>query len=263
MLPLARIAGIALERAQLVQQLLDARAAARAEEFKTSLLSSVSHDLRTPLTTIRTAASSLLEFGDVLDSDTASELLGSIVDESDRLNHLTSNLLEMSRLQGGRDGLRLSVLPAGEIMRGVLARLERSSAQARIAIVAPREEVQIEVDPVLFELALVNVVENALVYSPPQSPVRIECLVEGETCVIAVTDQGPGIPPSDQVNVFKRFYRGQAGRDARKGSGLGLAIAKGFVEASRGRITIISPVGEERGTTIRLCLPLAEQRIAA
>lgn len=256
MLPLARIVALAIERAHLARQVLDARTAAQAEEFKSSLLASVSHDLRTPLTAIRTAASTLQSFGTTFDDSTRGELLGGIVGECDRLDHLTANLLEMSRLEGGRDSLRPTTLAAAETAHAVAARLD---GEGRIAVDAPGAEILVAVDPVLFELALTNVVQNALRYSPAGSPVAIRCRVDGSDCTIAVTDEGPGIAEHDQARVFRRFDRGSARAAAPKGSGLGLAIAKGFVEASHGSIGVISPVAGGHGTTILLRLPLADR----
>ena len=263
MLPLARIVALALERAQLAAEVVEARTAARAEAFKTSLLSSVSHDLRTPLTTIRTAASSLESFGEGFDAETRAGLLGGIVAECDRLNRLTANLLEMSRIEGGGDSLRPAIVPVGELVRAAAARLEADAQRPRIAVAAPGAEIAIAVDPVLFELALTNVLQNALLYSPPGSAVTVACTAADGLCAIAVTDAGAGIPQSDQPHVFERFYRGNADRAAPKGSGLGLAIARGFVEASGGTIAILSPVRDGRGTAITLTLPLAIESAAA
>ena len=263
---LAKVIGLALERAQLASQvasqIAEVRALERTEELKTNLLSSVSHDLRTPLTTITTAAASLSAFGAQLGDETRADLLADIVSECGRLNHLTSNLLELTRLQAGAEKLHATVIPAAEMLRAMINAVTPHAGSRLVTLVAPREEVLIEADMVLFELALTNVLHNAVRYSPDGSTIALTCSSQGETCVIAVTDAGIGIPFAEQARVFERFYRvaparlkdGAAG-GAVRGSGLGLAIAKGFVEASGGTIAVASPVADGRGTTITIRLP--------
>src|SRR5581483_7043584 len=131
-----RVIALALERAQLASRIAEVQALARTEELKTALLSSVSHDLRTPLTAISASASSLLAFGRKFDAETSRQLLGGIVEECERLNHLTSNLLEMTRLQGDSANLRRSVLPAGEMIRNSVARLRRLAGNRRVTFIA-------------------------------------------------------------------------------------------------------------------------------
>ncbi len=259
MAALARLVGLALERAHLAGEVAETRAQARTEELKTALLSSISHDLRTPLTTIRTAASSLLTFGDAIDAATAAELLGGIVAECDRLNHLTANLLQMTRLQAGEGAMHASVLPAGEMIRSLIARQAPLAGARRITFAAPPAELLIEAEPALFELALVNVLQNAVKYSADDSRIVVTCAADAGACVIAVSDEGIGVAPGEQARVFDRFYRGSRGASGPKGSGLGLAIAKGFVEAAQGTIVLASPVKAGRGTTITIRLPLAPQ----
>lgn len=257
MVALAQVAALALERTQLARRLTEAQALARADELKSVLLSSVSHDLRSPLTVINTSASTLLQFGDSFDVETSRELLAGIVDESDRLNHLTSNLLEMTRLQAGGGHLRMSVLPTSEMIRGVIARKMRNVGNRKITFVARSGEIQIVADAALFDLVLTNVLQNAIRYSPADRPIRVTCETDGAACLICVTDEGIGISPEDQLRVFDRFYRGERGDKMSGGSGLGLAIAKGFVEASGGSISITSPVSNGQGTAISIRLPIA------
>jgi two-component system sensor histidine kinase KdpD len=256
MLALSRMTALALERTRLAARLAEAHAAARAEELKSALLSSVSHDLRSPLTAINTAAASLLAYGDHFDPDTSRELLTGIVEESDRLNHLTTNLLQMSRLQGGPGGLSRSVLPALEMIRTVIARQKKTSPMHRFHLDAPDGEVSVLADAMLFDLVLTNVLQNACLYSPPDSLVEITCEAQDQICRIAVADEGIGIPPEEQPRVFERFYRVRREMSAPRGTGLGLAIARGFVEASGGAIELASPWREGRGTCIIIRLPL-------
>ena len=257
MLALARMVALVLARTQLAAHLADARAHALTEELKSALLSSVSHDLRSPLTVINASAASLLTFGDSFDRETMRELLDSIITESNRLSNLTTNLLEMSRLEAGAASLRRSVLPAAEMIRNAVNRHRRIASGRKLDFAAPREEVLIEVDAVLFDLVLTNVMQNAFRYSPPDGTIKVACAAEGPDCVITVTDSGIGIPPEDQEKVFERFYRVQRSDDVSRGSGLGLAIARSFVEASHGSVGITSPICDGRGTAVSIRLPLA------
>lgn len=254
---LARITALALERADLSAEVAEARAEGRAEELKSALLSSISHDLRTPLTAISTAAASLRQFGQEIDEETSGELLDGIVAECERLNRLTSNLLEMSRLQAGDAALHLAVMPAAELIGKVVAGVRARGVRQTIAFRAPDGDLDIAVDRALFELALVNLLENAVKFSPADSTITVTCrLVDGH-CGIEVTDEGPGIAPGEQGRVFERFYRSPGGAPGTAGTGLGLAIARGFVEASGGSIAIASPVARGKGTTLTIHLPLA------
>jgi two-component system sensor histidine kinase KdpD len=254
MLGLARVAGLALERAQLAARIAEAQARARTEELKSALLSSVSHDIRTPLTAISASASSLLTFEGQFDPATSRRLLEGIVEECSRMNHLAANLLEMTRLQGGIENMRRSVLPAGEITRNAVLRQRRFVDSQRAVFVAPQKEIFVEADTALFELALANVLQNAFLYS--EDEVTVVCEVVDGRCRIAVSDRGIGIPEGEQLRVFERFHRLERGGSAPKGTGLGLAIAKGFVEASNGTIAIESPIFESRGTRVVISLPL-------
>lgn len=254
---LSRVTALALERAELAAAITEAQAQSRAEELKTTLLSSISHDLRTPLTTISTSAASLLAFQGEIDPDTARELLEGIVGECDRLNRLTANLLEMSRLQAGEEALHPAVLPVAEMVRSRVNQLRQHSPGHRFDFTAPDGELHVSADPALFELALGNVLENAVKFSPADGAIAIACLRREGSCAITVTDTGPGIPRAEQERVFERFYRAADARHGPRGTGLGLAIARGFVKASGGDIAITSPVAEGRGTTLTITLPLA------
>jgi len=252
---LASLVGLALERTALAEVIAEAQAVSRTEELKSALLSSVSHDLRTPLTTISASASSLLEFGSRFDRQTANELLKGIVEESDRLNRLTANLLELSRLQAGRSALNIQILAAADVVRKAIERVKTKEGARSISFAAPREEVLVGVDTVLFELALINIFQNAVNYSPPNEEILVNMHGDRDTCTITVTDQGIGIPKSEQERVFERFYRIQRNGAVVQGSGLGLAIAQGFVEAFEGKIEIMSPVVQGKGTMITIRLP--------
>jgi two-component system sensor histidine kinase KdpD len=260
---LARLGCLALERLRFDAEAAQRQVLTRSEELKSALLSSVSHDFRTPLTTISTAAASLLTFGATIDAQTRDELLAHIVEECSRLNHLTENLLQMSRLQAGTPNLSQSMLTAQDMIRRCIARLRAQADRHRFVVAVPDEDVLVRADPALFELALINILQNAAKFSEPGSTITARCEVAENDCLIAVTDEGSGIPPEAQQRVFERFYRAQGGAGAPTGSGLGLAIAKGFVEASGGAIALASPIRDGRGTTVTIRLPRAVEDILA
>lgn len=254
---LAHLGSLALNRLRFDAEAAQSAVLAQSEELKSALLSSVSHDFRTPLTTISTAASSLLTFGETIDAQTRDELLARIVDECSRLNHLTENLLQMSRLQVGSRHLSQSVLSAQDMIRRCITRLRAQDDRHPIVIEVPPEDVLVLADPALFELALTNILQNAVKFSAAGSTVLARCETADDACLIAITDEGIGIAPDEQDKVFERFYRVQGGAGRPTGSGLGLAIAKGFVEASGGSIALASPIRDGRGTKVTIRLPRA------
>jgi len=262
MLALAQVIGLALERARFATVIAENEASTRTEELKSALLSSVSHDLRTPLTTISASASSLIEFGTRLDNDTSRSLLQGIVDECERLNRFTANLLELSRLQSGGRGIKGQVLSVNDVVRSVVHQLRTRVTNREISIAATQGDILVNADTALFELALTNVIQNALVYSDPGTPVLVQTSCDRNNCYLTVTDQGCGIPESEQSRVFERFYRVKRSEPTPQGSGLGLAIAKGFVEAFDGSIQLSSPVLAGKGTTVTIRLPIVSDGAA-
>lgn len=254
---LAGMMGLALERAQLAAMIAETRASARTEELKTALLSSVSHDLRTPITAISASASSLIDYGAKFDRATSTQLLQGIVDECGRLNRFTANLLEMTRLQAGQGGLTASVLPVADLVRNVVSRMKSRAGAREIRLNQPEDDILVEADVSLFELVLVNILQNAISYSDEGTVIVVQCESDARFCIVTVTDQGCGIPAADQAKVFDRFFRVKRSEPSPLGSGLGLAIAKGFVEAYDGTVEITSPVMGGKGTTVTVRLPLA------
>lgn len=247
----------AVERATLSELIAENRAAARTEELKTALLSSVSHDFRTPLTAISASASSLIDYREQLDTGTSIRLLRGIVDECDRLNRYTANLLEMSRLEAGEVPRQLQTLGVSEVLAAVVHRLRRRAGARRIKRVLAGADLLVNADAALFELVLVNVIDNAILYSADGTRILIESEEEGGYCRITVADEGAGIPHEDLDRVFDRFFRVSREEPSPRGSGLGLAIARGFVEALGGDIAARTPGVGERGTRIIIRLPLA------
>ena len=255
LLALAQIVGLAFERIRLSSEVYEAKARVHAEELKSTLLASVSHDIRTPITTIRTSASSLIEYGHSFDPATSQKLLSGIVSECDRLNRLTTNILELSRMQSASRHLNIEAVSILDVVNSVADRFRSREPDRRINVNIFSEDVFVKVDFYLLELALLNLLENACNYSEPGTRVDVDVSLVERLCVVSVIDQGIGIPLNEQAKVFERFYRVKRTEKSPRGSGLGLAIAKGFVEVSGGSIDVQSPVIGNRGTAVTISLP--------
>jgi Osmosensitive K+ channel histidine kinase len=260
---LANLIALAVERAALSESSAERRAQDRTEELKTALLSSVSHDFRTPLTAISASASSLIEFREQLDPTATVRLLRGIVSECDRLNRYTSNLLEMSRLEAGQSLARRQTVGVAEMIGAVVQQVRLRAGQRQIVRRSIDEDLLVTVDAAMFELVLVNVLDNAIIYSEDGTSILLDVKRDHNCCAIIVWDEGQGIERDDLEKIFTRFYRGARARSSPHGSGLGLAIAKGFVEALGGHIRAESPGPNGRGTVITIILPLAAETSAA
>jgi two-component system sensor histidine kinase KdpD len=250
---------LAQEQGRLQAEAAEAQSLAEANELRTALLAAVSHDLRTPLASIKASATSMLS-DDVTWSDNAVKgFCETISTEADRLNTLVGNLLDMSRLQTG--ALRLSVKPVGleEVTFAALASLSRDAT--KVGVDVPETLPRVAADPALLERAIANLVDNALNWTPEDQPVRVEAGQCGDRVDLRVVDRGPGIPAEEREAVFQPFQRKGDGASAtRAGVGLGLAVAKGFVEAMGGELTLEdTPRG---GLTSVVTLKLAEQPAA-
>jgi len=255
---LANLAALSIERAALSERVAVQTANARTEELKSVLLSSVSHDLRTPLATISASASSLLAYGDRLDGNVSCAMLTGIVEECDRLDRYTGNLLELTRIEAGQSGESWQILAVPDVISSVLRRVRARLGDRRVSRQDDDTELLVRADASLFELALSNVIENAALYSPNGSLVRIASRREGAICRIEIADEGMGVAPDELERIFERFYRGRGSSARRSGSGLGLAIAKGFVEALGGSIAASVPGIGARGTCFTIRVPLGK-----
>jgi two-component system sensor histidine kinase KdpD len=222
---LADQAAVAIERISLARGLAEARVLAETERLRGALLTSISHDLRTPLASILGTVSSLRSYADKYDSTERDELLATLQEEAERLNRFVGNLLDMTRLESGAIELRLDLVDVAEIVGAALEHAGNVLARHRIEVSVAADLPMVRLDAVLFEQVLFNLLDNAAKYSPPGSRIELE-----------VVDEGPGIPPGDLERVFDKFYRVQAQDRQRAGTGLGLAICRGFVEAQGGQI---------------------------
>jgi two-component system sensor histidine kinase KdpD len=230
---LASVLGFALDRERLEHEALEAEALRRSDALKTALLRSVSHDLRSPLTAIRASLEGLESTGLSLDAGQRSALVHTALVEAERLDRMVRNLLDLSRLEAGAARPRLRLTAAEGIVDGALSQVP--AARHTIDVTLPGELPLLRVDGVQLERALVNLIDNAVKFSPPAS--RVHLLVErrDSDVLFRVVDQGPGLAPAERDAVFEPFWRGSAGQGGR-GTGLGLAIARGFVEANGGRL---------------------------
>jgi two-component system sensor histidine kinase KdpD len=226
---------LALERAWLAQAESRARVLEESDQLKSAILSSVSHELRTPLSTIKAAASSLRGGEVSWDSPARIELIAAIDDESDHLNLLVGNLLDMSRIESGalKPRREWNILP--EIIGSVLARMKHVSVEHKIEVDAPETLPLIPVDYVQMEQVFTNLVSNSLKYAPANTTVHIRATEEGDAIHVQVSNEGPQVPPEHLERIFDKFYRVTAA-DRVTGTGLGLSICKGIIEAHEGRI---------------------------
>jgi two-component system sensor histidine kinase KdpD len=234
---LADQVAVAIERVTLAEDVDRARVQAETERLRAALLTSISHDLRTPLASIIGAMTSLRSYGDAYDKASREELMSTIQSEAERLNRFIGNLLDMTRLESGAIQLNPEMIDASEIIGTALNRASKILADHRLEIDIDPHLPMLRLDYLLFEQALFNILDNAAKYAPPKSLVRISAHRENGSVVVRVEDEGPGIPPGDLERIFDKFYRVHAQDRQRAGTGLGLAICRGFVEAMGGTIT--------------------------
>jgi two-component system sensor histidine kinase KdpD len=242
---------LALERARLAEETERARREIEAEQLRSSLLSSVSHDLRTPLAVITGAASTLEEQGAALDAATSRELVRTILDESERLNRLVRNLLDMTRLESGTVRVQKEWLPIEEVVGAALDRLESRLLGRDVTADLPRDLPLVPCDAVLIEQALINLLENAAKYS--SGPIEVRAEAQDDGIVIEIADGGPGITPGEEQRVFEKFHRAVR-EGSPSGVGLGLAICRAIITAHGGRIWVENREGG--GAVFRFKLPI-------
>lgn len=247
---------LALERTRLSEEAHRAHMQAETERMRNAILSSVSHDLRTPLAAITGAASGLIEEHGQLDSSARLELARSIRREADRLDRLLKNLLDMMRLEAGAVRLSKEWHPVDEVVGAALARMESRLRHHVVAAACPADLPLVLVDGVLLEQVLINLLENAAKYSPPGSTIDVSASAGDREIVVEVADRGSGLPVGEETRIFDKFYRGKTAREG--GVGLGLTICRGIVEAHGGRIWAENRRGG--GASFRFAIPLLEQQ---
>ncbi len=254
-----QLGAIALDRAALASEISEAKLVAEKEGLRTALLSSLSHDLRTPISTILASASSLSANDSQFGPAARLELASTIEAEADRLNLYVSNLLDMTRLESGALALKLTETDPCEAMAAALERMRRRLAGRRIVRRFENHGWTVLADPILLEQILVNIIENAVSFSPPGTEIGATVIADSKEAVLSVTDSGPGVPAGELPHIFEKFFRGRTDRTRRAGVGLGLSVARGLAEAFDGRIEIESPVKDGRGTRMIIRLPVVSQ----
>jgi len=252
-------AALAIERVNLVEDVDRARLVAETDRLRAALLTSISHDLRTPLASILGSATSL---GQALDPPVRIELIRNIQDEAERLNRFIGNLLDMTRLESGPLRLRTVAVDVSDAIGGALRRAGKILAQHRTEVMLERDLPMLDADEVLFEQVLFNLLDNAGKYAPAGSLIIIKAWRDEGQVVVQVLDEGAGIPTEDLERVFDKFYRVGGADRRRAGTGLGLAICRGFVEAMHGSITAGNRT-DRAGAVFTMTLPVlaeAERR---
>ncbi len=255
---LASLVAVAVDRERLAHEAVEAEALRRSDTVKTAVLQAVSHDLRSPLTAIRVAAESLENPELNLDAADRAGLLETVRLEVERLERVVGNLLDLSRLQAGAADPHRELWAVDELLAQALDQLGAPSERVEVAL--PAEAPVVEVDAVQVERVLVNLLENALKFSPPGETVHVRVTTTRSEVLARIVDRGPGIPAGELERIFEPFGRAPGGEE-RGGSGLGLAIARGFAEGNGGRVWAESREGQ--GASFVLALPLVEVPVPA
>ncbi len=250
-------AAVAIERTLLAEDIDEARILAETERLRSSLLTSVSHDLRTPLASIIGTITSLRSFGKLYDDRTRDEMLATAQDEGERLNRFVANLLDMTRLDSGAIELRREMIDLGDLVGSALQRSGKILIRHRVSVDLAPDLPMFPLDFLLMEQVLVNLLDNAAKYAPAGSAIGVAGRGEGAEVVIEVRDEGPGIPPSDLDRIFDKFYRVHGGDRQRAGTGLGLAICRGFVAAHGGTIAAANR-SDRHGAVFTIRIPIDE-----
>jgi len=246
---------VAIERTNLATDIEEARLLTETERLRSALLSSVSHDLRTPLVSIIGSATGLASCDGALSNADRAQLVQTILEESERLNRFVQNLLDMTRLGYGALQPNREWVDLREIVGRALKQMARPLAALQVEVRIDDDMPLLHVDPILIEQVLVNILDNAAKYSQAHGRIEIAAGLDGERVSVRVSDEGPGIPPEARETVFDVFYRIRAGDKQAAGTGLGLSICRGLIEAHGGQIEALPGPGR-RGTTIAFWLPV-------
>jgi two-component system sensor histidine kinase KdpD len=250
---LADQVAVSLERALLADEMHEAEMLAQNETLRTALLTSISHDLRTPLASILGNVSSLRRYGHLYDDATRSEMLTLVEEEALRLRRFVDNLLDMTRIDAGALQQKAEDVDVADLVGAALKRAEPLTAEHRIDVDLEPDLPMIRVDFVLAEHVFVNLLDNAAKYSPPGTEIYVSAFAEDGDITITVADRGPGIAEADVDRVFERFFRASTTYRRPAGAGLGLAICKGFVEAMGGRVSAGNAI--DGGAILSVTLP--------
>jgi two-component system sensor histidine kinase KdpD len=246
---------LAIERVHLVEDMDRVKRTIETEHLRSALLTSISHDLKTPLAAVLGAAGTLRDLSSMLSDAQKADLLGTIIDESERLNRFIANLLDMTKLESGAIVPNAALIDPSEIVGSALRRADKILAGHTVELDLGRNLPMLKLDAVLFEQVLFNLLDNAAKYSPAGSKIRVRGWRDRESVSLEIADEGDGIPAGELEHIFDKFYRVQKGDQVRAGTGLGLAISRGFIEAMDGTITA-SNRGDRSGAVFTIRLPI-------
>ena len=249
-------AALAIERSRLVERVDEAQVLAEADKLRVAMLTSLSHDLRTPLASILGAATTLIAGRDLYDAKQTDELLTTIREEAERLDRFVGNLLDMSRLEAGVLGAKPEALHLIDLVETATKRLARRLSTHKLVVDLPADLPLVRADPLLLEQAIFNLLDNAVKYSPLSSVIRIHARTDAERVILTIEDEGAGISPEALPHIFEKFYRAKASDSRIAGTGLGLAVARGFVEAFGGQLEAANRT-EGNGAILTVSLPIA------
>ena len=245
------LVAIGLERARAQEMAHQIEAARQSEQLRTTLIDAMAHEFKTPLTSIRAATTALLAIPDQ-PLDSRMELLRVADEEADHLHHLIDDAVEMARLDSSQIDVQLEYADLLELAHEAAAALHAEADRRSITMVAEPEDPRIPLDRRLVSLALRQLLDNAMKYSPPDAPILVRVFAGDGVVTVEITDHGSGIPSAEQSRIFERFYRGPLVRRQVPGSGLGLNIAQSIMRAHKGDLTVTSRPGE---TTFRMIFP--------
>ncbi|WP_256805898.1 MULTISPECIES: sensor histidine kinase KdpD [unclassified Bradyrhizobium] len=249
---------LAIERVLLVEDMDRVKRTVESERLRSALLTSISHDLKTPLASVLGAASTMRDLAGALSDTEKRDLLATVIDESERLNRFIANLLDMTKLESGAIVPNTALHDLGEIVGSALRRAAKILTAHKVELVLAADLPMLQLDAVLFEQVLFNLLDNAAKYSRPDTTISIRSQRDRDHVVLQVADEGDGIPPDELESVFDKFYRAQKGDHVRPGTGLGLAISRGFVEAMRGTIAAANR-NDRSGAVLTIRLPVPAQ----
>ena len=249
---------LAIERVHLVEDMDSVKRTVETERLRSALLTSISHDLKTPLAAVLGAAGALRDLSSKLTDAEKADLLATIVDESERLNRFIANLLDMTKLESGAIVPNAALHDLSEIVGSALRRANKITARRRVELDLAAGLPMLNLDAVLFEQVLFNLLDNAAKYSPEDTTIRIRSFRDADTVTVQVLNEGSGIPPAELERIFDKFYRVEKGDRVRAGTGLGLAISRGFIEALQGTITAANRA-DYNGAVFTIRLPIPAQ----
>jgi len=250
---IADLVALTIEKARALEEAGHAEAARQSEAFRSAMLDALAHDIKTPLTSIKAAVTSLLGTA----PENERELLSIIHESTDRLNRMAAEIMAMARVEAGKLHLETQPIEIGELLGSVLAELAPRLGGRTVSMQAAQGLPAALVDADLIRQALKQLVENAANYSPPGSPITLSAEAKGAKILVRVADRGPGIQENERILIFDKFFRGRQHRYETKGTGMGLAIAKGIVEAHGERIWVESERGQ--GAVFSFTLPAAPE----